>query len=303
MDQPLAIQFSDLRGFTSLTAERGDQEAFRLARAFIDLVEQEVNQHGGRLLKTYGDGVMTSFDEASQAVRCAAAMQRSVCERYCHEEEEIISAGIGIAWGPAIRTDGDLFGHSVNLAKRLSDAAKGGQIVASSDVFNQTGEKGFQFRDLGDRELKGIGAEHLYEVVWRREVTRLGFTDDSVDLVLTEDNKLVIEFAKLVQDELREVREQLGILGQDEKGLRGIIKRAVGRRASRSIPKLVDWTAARAGIGMEHDLDDIEAGIRRGKLQIRIKGKKPLNFDADKVSPESAQRFLQQLQALQVGTG
>jgi len=303
MDQPLAIQFSDLRGFTSLTAERGDQEAFRLARAFIDLVEQEVDQHGGRMLKTYGDGVMTSFDEASQAVRCAAAMQRSVCERYCHGEEEIISAGIGIAWGTAIRTDGDLFGHSVNLAKRLSDAAKGGQIVTSLDVVHQTGDGDLQFRDLGARELKGIGSEHLYEIVWREEVAKLDVSDDTMALVLTEDNKLVIEFAKPVQEELREVREQLDTLGQDEQGLGGIIKRAVGRRVSRSIPKLVDWSAARSGMGIEHELDDIEAGIRHGKLQIRIKGKKPLDFDADKVSLESAQRFLQQLQALQADTG
>ena len=302
MDQPLAIQFSDLRGFTTLTAERGDQEAFRLARSCIDLVEREVDQHGGRLLKTYGDGVMTSFDDASQAVRCAATMQRSVCERYCHDDDEIISAGIGIAWGTAIRTDGDLFGHSVNLAKRLSDAAKGGQIVTSSDVFSQIGDSAeMRFRDLGERELKGIGSEHLYEIVWREEVAKLDVSDDTMVLVLTEDNKLVIEFAKPVQEELREVREQLETLGLDEQGLRGTIKRAVGRRMSRGIPKLVDWSAARRGMGIEHELHDIEAGIRHGRLQIRVKGKKPLDFGTEKVSLESARRFLQQLEALQAG--
>jgi len=303
MEQPLAIQFSDLRGFTSLTAERGDREAFRLARAFIELVEQEVSQHGGRLLKTYGDGVMTSFDEAAQAVHCAAAMQRSVCERYCHEEEDIISAGIGIAWGTAIRTDGDLFGHSVNLAKRLSDAAKGGQIVTSKSVYSQTGEiEGFRFRDIGDRDLKGIGSEHVYEVIWREELARLDAADDSFDLVLTDDNTLVIGFAKPMEEEIKRVRRELEELGADGKGVGATIQRAIARRVSKALPKLVDWGAARAGLGVEHPLADLEAEVRRGRLEIRVKGRKTLAFEKDQISLSSAQRFLERLHALQAGS-
>jgi class 3 adenylate cyclase len=303
MDQPLAIQFSDLRGFTSLTAERGDREAFRLARAFVELVEQEVAQHGGRVLKTYGDGVMTSFDEAERAVHCAVAMQRSVCERYCTDDEDLLSAGIGISWGPAIRTDGDLFGHSVNLAKRLSDSAKGGQIVATSDVCSQTGDvTDVRFRDLGDRDLKGIGSERLYEVVWREEVAKLDTSDDSVELILTEDKKLVIGFAKQVEKEMAEVRQQLDALGENDKGLEGILKRAIARRVSRSIPKLVDWAGARAGMGIEHDLADVRARIHRGNLEILVNDKKRLDFGRDQVSPENAQLFLARLRELQSAT-
>ena len=302
MEQPLAIQFSDLRGFTSLTAERGDQEAFRLAQAFIELVEQEVSQHGGRLLKTYGDGVMTSFDEASQAVQCAAAMQRSVCERYCHEEEDILSAGIGIAWGTAIRTDGDLFGHSVNLAKRLSDTAKGGQIVTTEGVYGQTGEaEGFRFRDIGDRDLKGIGSEHIYEVIWRDELARLDAVDDSFELVLTDDNKLVIGFAKPVVEEIEKIRKELEELGADGKGVGATIQRAIARRVSRVIPTLVDWSAARAGLGVEHPLADIDATVRRGRLEIRVKGHRTLEFEKDQISLASAQRFLERVHAVQAG--
>ena len=300
MNQPLAIQFSDLRGFTSLTAERGDQEAFRLARAFVDLVDHQVGQHGGRLLKTYGDGVMTCFDEAVRAVRCATAMQRAVCDRYGHDEAEILSAGIGITWGPAIRTDGDLFGHSVNLAKRLSDTAKGGQIVASQSIYGQAGRtEDLHFRDIGERELKGIGAERIYEVVWREERARLEASDDSVELILTEDKKLVIGFAKSVQEELDQIRADVDELGKDKKGLGGIIQRAVSRRVSRALPKLIDWGAARAGLGVEHELADVEAWIKGGKLQIQAKGHRRLEFDESQVSLAGAQKFLDRLQALQ----
>ena len=131
---PFAIQFSDLREFTAMTAERGDEEAFRLVRAFVELVEQRVSGHDGRVLKTYGDGVMTSFEDAAHAVECSIEMQDTLCSEYCHGEEAALSAGIGLTWGKAIRTDDDLFGSSVNLAKRIADVAKGGQIIVSSSV-------------------------------------------------------------------------------------------------------------------------------------------------------------------------
>ncbi|MBU0596259.1 hypothetical protein KJ567_06215, partial [Candidatus Bipolaricaulota bacterium] len=211
--------------------------------------------------------------------------------------------GIGIAWGTAIRTDGDLFGHSVNLAKRLSDTAKGGQIVASSDVFGQAASLGFRFRDLGDRELKGIGSERLYEVVWREEVARLDATDDSVNLVLTGDDKLVIEFAKPMQEEVDRIRAELDGLGKEARGLGGVIQRAVGRRVSHALPKLVDWATARAGMGIEHPLADIDARMRLGKLEILVNGKKRLEFGGDQVSPANARQFLERLRALRADAG
>ena len=68
--EPLAVGFSDLRGFSSYTAKRGDEAALEVARALTRLVEEQVAEHGGRLLKTYGDGVMTSFEDAESAMAC-----------------------------------------------------------------------------------------------------------------------------------------------------------------------------------------------------------------------------------------
>ncbi len=79
-EQPLAIGFGDLRGFTSYTAERGDREALRVAERFASVVRAELEEHGGRLLKTYGDGVMMSFDDSSSAVRSVADAQRALSE-------------------------------------------------------------------------------------------------------------------------------------------------------------------------------------------------------------------------------
>lgn len=299
-EEPFAIQFSDLREFTAITAERGDEEAFRLARAFVELVESRVSDHDGRVLKTYGDGVMTSFEDAVQAVECSIEMQDALCAEFCHGEETTLSAGIGLTWGTAIRTEDDLFGSSVNLAKRIADVAKGGQIVVSSTVAQHVAlaEAKHSFRDLGERTLKGLGEHHLYELVWRDEVATLETVRDDMEFILTGDDKLVIELAKPAQEELREVQERLAVLGKGEGGLEGMIKRAVGKRVARSLPNVVEWAASRAGMGMEHELKDVDVRLHGGKLTLFIKGRKRVTFGDKDIDLSAAARFIDRLEAL-----
>ncbi|UCF10614.1 MAG: adenylate/guanylate cyclase domain-containing protein, partial [Candidatus Bipolaricaulota bacterium] len=63
----IAVLFGDIRGFTAYTAHAGDRQALRLARRFTELVSAEVGARGGRIVKTYGDGVMTEFPDAASA--------------------------------------------------------------------------------------------------------------------------------------------------------------------------------------------------------------------------------------------
>jgi len=297
-DEPLAIQFSDLREFSALTAQRGDEEAFRLVRSFVELVDRRVSGHGGRVLKTYGDGVMTSFDDAVQAVECSIDLQDALCAEYCRDEETSLSAGIGVAWGTAIRTDGDLFGSSVNLAKRIADVAKGGQIVVSSSLVQRAdlSEAGRSFRDLGERSLKGLGEQRLYEVVWRDEVAALSTTRDDMELILTDDGKLVIQFAKHALEELEEVQGKLATLGEGEAGLGGRLKRAIGRRVARTLPSVMEWAAARAGMGIEHDLGDVDVRFERDGIVLALKGTKRVSLDANNVDLAAAERFVKLLE-------
>ena len=297
-ERPLAIQFSDLREFTALTAERGDEEAFRLARSFVDLAASRASKRGGRVLKSYGDGVMSSFDDAIQAVECSVEMQDALCTDFCGPEETSLSAGIGLTWGTAIRTDGDLFGSSVNLAKRIADVAKGGQIVVSSSVAEHAdlAAIGRSFRDLGERPLKGLGEQRLYEVVWREEVATLSTVRDDLGLILTDDNKLVLQFAKPALDEIQEAQEKLARLGEGEEGLGGRIKRAVGKRVARSLPHMVEWAAARAGMGMEHDLTDVEVRFDGDRLVFAIGGEQRFSLDDRNIDHQAARRFVDLLQ-------
>jgi len=299
-EQPLAIGFSDLRGFSAYTAERGDREAFRLVRRFNDLVETHVLGAGGHVLKTYGDGVMTTFDDVHRALQCSSEMQKELSLYNEKNEDEPMSAGIGLSWGTVIRTEDDVFGHSVNLAKRLADLAKGGQIIVSSALCDRTeAEQGYCMRSLGEHDVKGLGDYHLYELVWREEVANLCLNDDSLNVVLTDDDKLVLEFAKSIQDKLAIAQEKLLAEASTEGG--GAVeklRRQVARRLSHRLPKWIDSWQARAGLGVEHRLAEVQVTMAKGKLTIKLPSGKKLSLDGKDVDLSQAERFVEKLNGL-----
>jgi len=211
-----------------------------------------------------------------------------------------MSAGIGLAWGTVITTPDDVFGHSVNLAKRLADVAKGGQVILSSDFCDRTeDEKGFCLRDLGHHDVKGLGEYKIYELVWRDEVANLCLNDDSLNVVLTDDDKLVLEFAKSVKDRLAEAQRRLQEEASSEgTGVRAALSRQVAKRLSRRLPKWIDSWQARAGLGVEHQLAGIRATLSKGKLTLKLPNGRDLTFDGKDVDLDQAQRFVEKLNGL-----
>jgi len=296
MSEPLAVLFGDLRGFTSLTAQKGDEAAYRIARAFTELVGEQVERVGGRVMKSYGDGVMTSFEDPEAAVRSSIGMQRALRERNESSPDDPMSAGIGVTSGDVLQTDGDLFGHTVNLAKRLADLAKGGQIMASAAIYAVCrNAQGVRLRDLGPREMKGIGRERVYEIVWRDEVAQLTTSSDALNLVLTEGDCLVVEFAKPFRETIEATTRQLLDEAEAEGGLGGLIKRTVGRRLLASVPRWVEMIEARAGMGIEQPLDEVDARVEGGRFVLRLGGRKPIALGPSEIELSEAQRFVEAL--------
>lgn len=299
-DEPsFAIGFGDLRGFTSYTAERGDREALRVAERFTAVVRDELDGRGGRLHKTYGDGVMVSFDDPAAAVESSIGIQRSLGTYNEAHPGDSLCAGFGLTWGQAIRTSDDLFGHSVNLAKRLADLAKGCQIVVSDEIRRAAGESAYAYRELGERKLKGIGRTKVYEVVWRDEAALLSLPDDSLDVVLTNDRRLVLEFAKPVEAAIETIRARLDVTGK-ETGPAAFLKRKMAERLVRDLPKWAE--AARrfggGGIGVVHRLDEIDAQLVDGELRIKLPDGRTLAFPRGQIRDDEARRFLDRLRTL-----
>jgi len=164
LERPPAMCFLDITGYTRLTQERGDEAAAALAGTLSRLVQRSSVQHGGRPVKWLGDGVMFYFPDPGPGVVAALEMV-----------DGVVSAGlppahVGLHAGPIIFQEGDYYGQTVNVASRIADYARSGEVLVSQAVVDAVAtDNGFgaTFTDIGQVELKGVGgAMGLYSAGW-----------------------------------------------------------------------------------------------------------------------------------------
>ena len=163
--------FTDITSSTALTQRLGDALAQELVRAHNAIVRDALKAHSGTEIKHTGDGIMASFPAASSALACAVAIQRAVEARDPPPAtRDSLRVHIGLNAGEPIAEDADLFGISVQLARRVCDHAESEQILVSNVVKELAAGKGFLFADNGEVALKGFeDPVRLYEVRWRKE--------------------------------------------------------------------------------------------------------------------------------------
>jgi adenylate cyclase len=150
-DRQPAICFLDLTGYTRLTDERGDEAAAEVAARLTRLVESTSRRHGGRPVKWLGDGVMFHFGEPAGGVRSALEMVEGA------RQAELPPAHVGVHTGPVLFQEGDYFGRTVNIAARIADYARQGEVLVSQDVVDAVGDAAaVAFSMIGPVELKGI---------------------------------------------------------------------------------------------------------------------------------------------------
>ena len=145
-----AICFLDLTGYTRLTEERGDIAAADLARNLSSLVEQHSKRHGGTAVKWLGDGVMFHFPEPGKGVLAALDMVDAAAGI------GLPPAHVGLHAGPVLFQEGDYFGRTVNIAARIADSARPGEVVVSQEVVDASSDDPVIFDEIGPVELKGV---------------------------------------------------------------------------------------------------------------------------------------------------
>ncbi len=157
LEHPPAMCFLDITGYTQLTQERGDAAAAQLAEDLGRLVQRASVKHGGRPVKWLGDGVMLFFPNPGPGVVAALEMAAGVLEA------GLPPAHVGLHSGPVIFQDGDYYGQTVNLASRIADYARPGEVLVSQEVVDASGGSAVTFREIGPVELKGVsGAVRLH---------------------------------------------------------------------------------------------------------------------------------------------
>ncbi len=162
-----AVMFTDIVGSTEITARLGDSAGLELVRAHDALVRRGLDAHGGREVKHTGDGIMASFDQAANAVRAGADIQRRFAA-YNAEASESLNVRIGIHAGEPVEDNNDLFGTTVQLAYRLCSEAGASDVVVSGFVRELCGTDDAQFVSLGERRLKGLAEPvPVFRLEWR----------------------------------------------------------------------------------------------------------------------------------------
>ena len=152
-DSEYIIGFADLVGFTGLTNRIEPGELPDLISRFEQGAYQHVSGAGGRVLKLIGDAVMFTVPDPPAAARAALGLQHLP-----HEDDSLPRVRVGVAMGPAIGIEGDLFGDTVNRANRLCDVAKSGTVLVDDDLGRALdGRDDVLVRALRPRKLKGLG--------------------------------------------------------------------------------------------------------------------------------------------------
>jgi adenylate cyclase len=129
-----AILAADVVGYSRLMGvdEIGTLTALKAARA--EVVDPSIASHGGRIVKTTGDGLLVEFGSAIDAVTCAIEVQKAMAARQDRTSGAIIFR-MGINIGDVVIDKDDIFGDGVNIAARLESIADPGGLCISDDAF------------------------------------------------------------------------------------------------------------------------------------------------------------------------
>jgi TolB-like protein/class 3 adenylate cyclase len=144
-----AIMFTDIVGYTALMGSDEDK-AFQILRKNRNIQKPIIKKFNGKWLKEMGDGILASFNNASDAVRCAGEIQQAV-------KKEGIGLRIGIHEGEVVFEGGDVLGDGVNIASRLEELAQEGCINISGAVYKDVRNKtGITSEFIEEVELKNV---------------------------------------------------------------------------------------------------------------------------------------------------
>ncbi len=167
MSNPLTFLFTDLENSTTLWENHPDGMQSVMARHDA-ILKKSIQQCGGVIIKSTGDGFHAYFDSAINGILAAIQGQCALIDEQWNQSDLPIKVRMGLHTGESEQRDGDFYGSTVNRAARMMDIAHGGQVLASevtvslskynlpADIF---------LIDKGQHRLKGIAQlEHVYQI-------------------------------------------------------------------------------------------------------------------------------------------
>ncbi len=152
-----AVGFADIVGFTALSQQIDEHALAEVVERFEKTAHDTVAATGGRVIKTIGDEVMFSIEGARDGLDLALRLAEVF-----GEDDAMGGVRVGLAAGPVLEKDGDLYGPVVNLASRIVGLAYPGAVVVSAEVAEAVQEDEFALRSLRPQRIRGIGRVKLF---------------------------------------------------------------------------------------------------------------------------------------------
>ncbi len=141
--------FTDIVGYTSMMS-KSEKDALQAIQLVREILKPLISKHEGKWLKEIGDGTLSSFSSAVDAVTCALEFQRSI-------GNQDFKIRIGIHVGEVTLSENDIFGDGVNIASRIEPLAPPGGIYITDRVFEDISNKQeFKAQFVGTRSLKNV---------------------------------------------------------------------------------------------------------------------------------------------------
>lgn len=166
----LVVMFIDICDSTAHNERLGDDAWHAMLSRYRGVVRAATAARDGVEVGTGGDGFLVRFDSPSDAVLCAVDIQRALEEGRALDPE-VPHARIGLHAGDVVEDEGDVLGRVVNLASRVSSAAKADEILVTEPVADQLIGT-LRLEDRGLRPLRGVAQQrHLLAVHWSEAAT------------------------------------------------------------------------------------------------------------------------------------
>lgn len=158
------VMFTDIIDSSAIANLLGDQLWTERVRGHFDVLSGVIDAHQGQLVKSLGDGTMSSFPSAKRALAAAMAIQTANRE---DSAEPPLTLRIGIHTGDVIQTEDDFFGTVVNKAARIAAQAQAGEILISDATLMMAGDSGLTVEARRDIPLKGLTGNHqIVRLAW-----------------------------------------------------------------------------------------------------------------------------------------
>ena len=193
-----AIMFADISGSTRMYEQSGDETAKKCIDECLTNMALIVEARDGIVIKKIGDELMCRFADANSAINAAKNSQADVLTLRDQQGSEL-AIRIGIHYGEVIEDDDDIFGDAVNVAARMTDIAKGGQIITTKDTVDLLStELSHQVRQIDITRVKGKQEKiAVFEVNWEQSVEITKVATQLFARAVRQDARLYLRFGML----------------------------------------------------------------------------------------------------------